>query len=232
MSSVQFSRREALCGVFAITFVAAANAVEPSALEFSRNVQPILSKHCFVCHGPDESSRQAGLRLDLRLAATAELESGAVAILPGQPEASELLRRVTAEDADTRMPPAAHGPTLSPSDVKTLADWIAAGAAYEDHWSFRRLHRVEPPAVEDEAWVRNSIDRFILARLESEGLTPSPETLLACRRRRRRSPSSRPIRRQTHMIVQSTDCWPRPTLVSAGDGIGLTWRTTPTATAT
>jgi hypothetical protein len=175
MSSVQFPRHAAFCSVVAVTFVAAASAVEPSSLEFSRDVQPILTKHCFVCHGPDEGSRHAGLRLDLRLAATAELESGAVAILPGQQEASELFRRIMAKDADMRMPPAEHGNALSLSDVKTLTDWIAAGAAYDDHWSFRRLRKVEPPAVKDEAWVRNPIDRFILARLESEGLTPSLE---------------------------------------------------------
>ena len=175
MASVHFLRRAAPCGVPILIFAAAACAVEPSAFEFSRDVQPILTKHCFVCHGPDEGSRKAGLRLDKRLAATAKLESGVVAILPGQPEASELFRRISADVADSRMPPEKHGPALSPRDVKTLRDWISAGALYDDHWSFRRLHKVEPPAVKNEGWVRNPIDRFILSRLESEMLTPSPE---------------------------------------------------------
>lgn len=172
MTSVHFLRVAVCWG--ALAFVSAAGAVEPSTLEFSRDVQPILAKKCFVCHGPDEGSREGGLRLDQRLAATAELESGSVAILPGHPEASELIRRITANDSN-RMPPAEHAPALAPRDVKTLKDWITSGAAYENHWSFRGLHKVEPPAVKNEGWVRNPIDRFILARLESERLAPSPE---------------------------------------------------------
>src|SRR5688500_9723791 len=120
MTFVQLPRRAAVFSVLAVSMVAAAKAVEPSAIDFSRDVQPILANHYFVCHGPTESSRQSGLRLDVRLTATTKLDSGAVAILPGQPEASEMLQRIAARDADRRMPPAEHGPALTPLDIQTL----------------------------------------------------------------------------------------------------------------
>lgn len=168
-------RRWALCCTLPLTLAAAAHGEEQPPVDFSRDVQPLLARHCFVCHGPDEGSREAGLRLDVRLAAIAELDSGSTAIVPGRPEASELIARVAAEDADLRMPPGEHGAILSPEQVNLLHRWIAAGAPYDNHWSFRPVTRLEPPAVKNEAWVRNPIDRFVLARLEREGLAPSPE---------------------------------------------------------
>ena len=145
------------------------------AVDFSRDVRPLLSQHCYACHGPDSGSREAGLRLDRADAALAELESGATAIVPGKPEASELIARITTNDADLRMPPAASGHTLSDEEIDVLRRWIVGGAKFDDHWSFRPVAQVEPPAVKNEAWIRNPIDRFILARLEKEKLATSPE---------------------------------------------------------
>ena len=153
----------------------AAYGGEQTPVDFSRDVQPLLARHCFACHGPDEGSREAGLRLDVRLAAIAELDSGSTAIVPGRPQESELLARVAADNANLRMPPGDHGAVLSPAEIELLDGWIAAGAPYDNHWSFRPVKRAEPPAVDNESWIRNPIDRFILARLEREGLAPSPE---------------------------------------------------------
>lgn len=153
----------------------AAVAQEPAAIDFSKDIQPLLSRHCFTCHGPDEGSREAGLRLDRADAALAELDSGVFAIVPGDPARSELLARITSDDPDLRMPPASSGTTLSDAEIARLKRWIAEGATFADHWSFRPLSDPEPPAVQHVEWVRNPIDRFVLAKLEQEGLTPSPE---------------------------------------------------------
>jgi hypothetical protein len=150
-------------------------ASDSPAVDFISQVQPILAKRCFVCHGPDESSREAGLRLDVRDAATSKLDSGGIAVSPHHPAESELLRRISSQDDADRMPPAESGPPLTTEQVETLRRWIAAGAPYNVHWSFRPVQQPEPPVVVGEDWVRNPIDRFILARLEREGLKPSPE---------------------------------------------------------
>ena len=150
-------------------------AVSAGEIDFSRDVRPLLSQHCFACHGPDADSREAGLRLDRADAALAELKSGTTAIVPGKPDASELIARITTDDADLRMPPAASGHTLGDDEIDVLRRWIAGGAKFDDHWSFRPVAQVEPPAVKNEAWVRNPIDRFVLARLEKEKLAASPE---------------------------------------------------------
>ncbi|MBA4016101.1 MAG: hypothetical protein C0483_02825 [Pirellula sp.] len=159
----------------AVAIAADADEQQTAEVDFSRDVRPLLSQHCFACHGPDAGSREAGLRLDRADAALAELESGATAIVPGKPEASELIARITTDDADLRMPPATSGHTLSDEEIDVLRRWIAGGAKFDDHWSFRPVAKVEPPAVKNEAWVRNPIDRFILARLEKEKLATSPE---------------------------------------------------------
>lgn len=142
---------------------------------FTRDVRPILSEHCFKCHGPDDVARQAKLRLDLREAALAKTESGSTPIVPGRPEASEVLRRILSHDADEVMPPPSANKALSEEKKRILRDWIAAGAKYEAHWSFLPPRQALPPAVRDAAWPRSPIDRFILARLEAAGLKPAAE---------------------------------------------------------
>ena len=143
--------------------------------DFTRDVRPILSEHCLKCHGPDDAARQANLRFDLREAATKKSDSGAIAIVPGKPEVSELVRRIASHDADEMMPPPTANKPLSEAKRQILRRWIAAGAAYKPHWAFVPPRQSQPPAVRQTDWPRNPIDRFILARLESAGLKPSPE---------------------------------------------------------
>jgi hypothetical protein len=146
-------------------------------VSFDRDVRPILSNHCFKCHGPDV--HEADLRLDLPAAVGIELPSGAKAIVPGDPEASELVQRIASTDPDARMPPPDEAPPLAPHQIDVLSRWIAEGAAYERHWAYRPPARPEPPAVRNEAWPRAAIDRFVLARLEAAGLEPAPEATRA-----------------------------------------------------
>jgi mono/diheme cytochrome c family protein len=149
-------------------------AAPPAAVDFNRDVKPILTKNCFACHGPDDGQRKAKLRLDRREEALKERKVGA-AIVPNKPGDSLLVERITAEDESERMPPKETGNTLTPEQITTLKRWIEQGAPYAEHWAFVKSQRPELPLVRDERWDRNPIDRFILARLEKEGLKPSPE---------------------------------------------------------
>ena len=144
-------------------------------VQFNRDIRPLLSDRCFYCHGPDEKNRQAGLRLDTFEGATKD-RGGYQAIVPGKPDESELIKRVTAHDASEVMPPPrAKKPAITPQEAELLRRWIAQGAKYEGHWAFQPLSQVAPPRVKNQKWVRNEIDQFILARLERDGITPSPE---------------------------------------------------------
>ncbi|HUQ72101.1 MAG TPA: PSD1 and planctomycete cytochrome C domain-containing protein [Planctomycetaceae bacterium] len=140
-------------------------------IDFVREVLPIFQEKCHKCHGGVR--RQGGLSLLTREDALAALPSGLRAIAPGQPGESELLRRVTATEVSERMPPGEG--RLDLLDIAVLRRWIAEGAPWEPHWSFRPVHRPVPPPVEQSAWVRNPIDQFVLGRLESAALSPSPE---------------------------------------------------------
>lgn len=133
---------------------------------FNRDVRPILSEHCFECHGPDAATREADLRLDLESSAMAVIE-------PGDVEASELLRRILSDDPDEQMPPPEFKKRLSGQQKQTLADWIEQGASFQDHWAFTPPQDRSPPQLEDDDWSTNSIDRFVLARLRQQGLHPS-----------------------------------------------------------
>jgi hypothetical protein len=142
----------------------------PPALDFNRDIRPILSENCFYCHGQDSNKRQADLRLDVRDAAI----EGA-AIVPGDAAASPLIERIHSDDPDTRMPPPDSNRRLTVEQKRLLERWIQQGADYQVHWAFVPPRQVPEPTVQNESWVRNSIDRFVLARLEAEGLVPSPE---------------------------------------------------------
>ncbi len=146
---------------------------DEKAVSFMRDVRPILTKHCFACHGPDEKHREANLRLDQAESALAARE-GRRPVVPGKPESSEVIRRVTSADASVRMPPADAGQPLAAEQIDVLRRWIAEGARWERHWSFEKLARPTPPTVRAAAWPRSDLDRFVLARLEKEGLAPSP----------------------------------------------------------
>ncbi len=145
-------------------------------LSFNRDVRPILSDHCYECHGPDEAVRQAGLRLDNGESAHGALPSGRRALVPGDLDRSQLFQRVAAVDALDRMPPPHADSTLSDGEIEVLGRFILQGAEFEDHWAYRVPVRPEPPAVADADWARGDLDRFVLARLEQEGLAPSAET--------------------------------------------------------
>jgi hypothetical protein len=155
--------------VLSITLLAAGPvAAEP--LRFNQDIRPILNEHCFSCHGADSAGRKGDLRLDQRDAA---VESGAIA--PGDPDSSVMLDRIFSDDPEEVMPPPAMKKPLSDAQKKLLDRWIKEGAEYQPHWSFIPPQRPQPPAVKHEAWIRNPIDRFVLARLEQEGLAPAPE---------------------------------------------------------
>jgi hypothetical protein len=143
-------------------------AEEP--LEYNRDIRPILADNCFACHGPDSAARQADLRLDRREAA---IEAGA--ITANSPDESELIARILSDDPDLVMPPVETKKALTDAQKEILTDWITSGAAYQPHWSFILPQKSQPPDVKQAAWAKNSIDRFMLAKLEANGLSPAPE---------------------------------------------------------
>jgi hypothetical protein len=161
----------------AVSAIETARAAPPprAAVDYDREIRPILAKNCFACHGQDETHRAKGLRLDRRDAAVAELPDGAIAIVPGDPEGSDLILRVTEEDESLRMPQRKSGPRLNTADIDLLKRWIAEGASYAEHWAFVPPASRPLPAVKDRSWPRNGIDYWILDRLEREGLAPAPE---------------------------------------------------------
>jgi len=150
--------------------VAAHPGVTP---DFNHDVRPILSENCYKCHGPDEGARKSGLRFDVRAEPLKQSKSGKIPIVPGSPEKSELVARVTSSDLEKHMPPPQSGKKMTPAQVEVLRKWIAAGAPYALHWAYVKPSRPALPAVKNQGWPRNPIDRFILARLEREGLNPS-----------------------------------------------------------
>src|SRR5688500_10117159 len=161
----------------AVVFLCAAS-LRAQEINFARDIQPILSDKCYHCHGPDANARKADLRLDVldpKLGPFAERD-GYHIVKPGSLDDSVLVMRITSDDADTRMPPPASNRTLSEKQKELLTKWIEQGAKWGKHWSFEAPVR---PAVlrarNSGAWPRNDIDRFILARLEKEGLAPSEE---------------------------------------------------------
>ncbi|HXB68408.1 MAG TPA: DUF1553 domain-containing protein [Candidatus Acidoferrales bacterium] len=143
-------------------------------VEFNRDIRPILSDKCLSCHGIDATAKKIPLRLDSEAAAKADL-GGRRAIVEGDPVASQMVKRITAESKAVRMPPVYSGLKLTDGEIETLRTWIAQGARWQKHWAFIPPVRPELPAVKTQGWVRNPIDAFVLARLEREGLTPSPE---------------------------------------------------------
>ena len=144
------------------------------AIEFNRDIRPILSDKCLACHGADAKNKGIPLRLDIEENAKADL-GGRRAIVPGSPETSEIIKRINTESKGRRMPPLASGHTLSGAERETLAAWIANGAPWQKHWSFIAPTVPELPKVRLASWSRNPIDAFILERLDRESMQPSPE---------------------------------------------------------
>ncbi|MDB5172720.1 MAG: Protein of unknown function (DUF1553)/Protein of unknown function (DUF1549)/Planctomycete, partial [Phycisphaerales bacterium] len=152
-------------------------------IEFNRDVRPILSNSCFTCHGPDSAQRKAKLRLDMPEDALTPHKDG-TPLVPGDLSKSEIIARITSTNPDEMMPPPKSDRKVSPAQIEVLKKWVQQGAKYQKHWSFLPPVRAALPEVKNAAWCRNGIDRFILARLEAEGLTPAPEAdkVTLCRR--------------------------------------------------
>jgi hypothetical protein len=174
----------AVAALLVLAPVAGAGGAAAEPVRYGRDVLPILSAKCFACHGPDEEGRQADLRLDLEADAKADRDSGRV-IVPGNPDASELLIRVTSSDADVVMPPGDSHKPLTAEQIEVLRRWIAEGAAWGRHWSFEPVVRPRvPPAAADGPPPASPIDAFVAARLAEEGLAirePAPPHTLARR---------------------------------------------------
>ena len=159
------------------------------AVDFNREIRPILSDNCFSCHGPDEKHRKSELRLDTQEGAFGQGESGAVAIKPGDLKGSEVWARITSADKDDVMPPPKSHKKLTGEQIAVLKRWIESGAKWEGHWAFTELKKPDPalavaPGAEQAGWGDSPIDRFVFARLLREGLAPSPpaDAATLCRR--------------------------------------------------
>lgn len=165
--------------IILLSVAASCQAAEP---DFSRDILPLLSDRCFKCHGPDEANRQSGLRLDEQDAALAELDSGARAVVPGKSAESELVVRITSQDADLKMPPEDSGKSLNAEEKALLKRWIDSGAEWSEHWAWVPPVQPTPPQPVADWTTNNAIDQFIHSALQRAGLSPEPratkETLI------------------------------------------------------
>ncbi len=154
------------------------NSNKATAISYNFHIRPILSDKCFVCHGPDGGKREAGLRLDIADSAYAPLKEtkNAFAIVPGDPSASEIIKRISSTDPAYQMPtPASHLGRLSDEEIALISQWIKEGAAYESHWAFIPPVKSALPHIEKNNWVKNEIDHFIVAKLQEQHLSPNDE---------------------------------------------------------
>ena len=227
-------------GLLLVACVARAGAGD---VEFRRDIRPILSDKCFRCHGPDPGERQTTLRLDRKASALAVLESGGRAIVPGDLAASELWQRITSDDSDFQMPPPEASKPLTAEEREQIRRWIEQGANWSEHWSFVAPVRPALPAVRQRDWVRNPIDRFVLARLEQADRIAGPRGVArslgsSCHARpdrfaadadRGRRLSGRHAARCLRAVGRSA-ARIRRVMVSIGRGTGWTSRVTATRT--
>ena len=146
-------------------------------LDFNKHIRPILSNKCFACHGPDENHLEGGLRLDDGRKATTPLDSGETAIVPGDPDHSEMIARITHADEDLRMPPSSFAKRLTDQEVETLKQWIRQGAPYARHWAYVKPQQTTVPNAppDYQSWVKNPVDNFVLRRMLDNDLQPSAE---------------------------------------------------------
>src|SRR5579863_140682 len=173
------------CTLFAFATLAAAASAGRTAqaappVDFQREIQPIFAEHCAECHGVDEAKRKSGLRIDQRESALKGGESGTPAIVPGQPDKSELVARITSTDAEEVMPPPRHNKPLSAKQIAALQQWVREGAKYESHWAFAAPQKAKLPDV----GTAQPVDAFVTARLKEKNLSLSPSAPVAalCRR--------------------------------------------------
>jgi len=161
-----------LTATFLFLSASALAASDPAAIDFNREIRPILSASCYQCHGPDHNKRKADLRLDTRDGLFREVEGTAV-VAPGKPESSELLSRIASDDDELRMPPPKSAARLAPAQIKLIENWIRQGAPWKGHWSYVPPSRVVAPAEARGRAAANPIDEFIDSRLDAEGLAPA-----------------------------------------------------------
>ena len=162
--------------LYGVIDLAKAKKEKESLISYNRDIRPVLSDKCFSCHGPDVSKVKAGLRLDLPASAFAELEKnkGHFAIVPGNPDKSELIKRVSSNDPGIMMPmPESHLARLTTEEIKLFSKWIEQGAKYEKHWAFVAPIKEALPEVDNSKWVKNEIDPFILEKMEAKGFDPN-----------------------------------------------------------
>ena len=171
-SLMWFSRGIALLFLLSVSVCARTAASQERAPDYDSDILPILANQCFECHGPDEDTRQADLRLDTRSGVFSKVDDNAV-VQPGDPSASELFRRITSRD-DDRMPPADTHKRLTDTQIKAIESWIENGASWKQHWSLVPPDRSRVPAI-DAPGATNAIDLFVRNRLRQHGLRPSPE---------------------------------------------------------
>ena len=143
---------------------------DEQAIEFNRDIRPILAAKCFACHGRDEENRESELRMDVRQDA---IDYGAIE--PYSPDESEFIRRILSDDPDEIMPPPDANDALTEEQKNLFIQWVEQGAPYAEHWAFVSPTKPALPKVKHIDWPRNEIDHFVLARLEDEGLEPSPQ---------------------------------------------------------
>ncbi len=158
------------CFVAIWSLMAASTFAQAEPVDFGRDIQPILAKRCYACHGPDTA--EAGLRLNVRESAFAQHESGAVTVVPKQASHSELIKRITSTDDSDRMPP--EGKPLTPTQIDLIRRWIDEGADWQEHWAFQKPKHAAVPTVADRAWAAHPVDAFIRAKLDHARLTPAP----------------------------------------------------------
>ena len=170
---MRFNPVPLLVAALAVASCHCAFADDPKSADliFASEIHPMLAEKCFACHGPDV--QEADLRLDTREGALRGLDSQLHAIVPGDVNASELIRRVTTDDSDERMPP--EGDPLSAQQIGSLKKWIAGSAPYPTHWAYADLSPGSLPLVKNESWIASPIDRYVLSKLEAHGITPSPQ---------------------------------------------------------
>jgi hypothetical protein len=163
------------CGLLSLRAAQPAKSPPAGPIQFNRDIRPILSDNCFTCHGPDPAQRKKGLRLDTREGLFEARNDRDPVVVPGKVKDSEVYARITAADEADRMPPAKSHKKLTDAQKDLIRRWIEQGAPWEPHWSLAAPKRSALPAVKDTGWIRNPVDRFVLARLEENGLKPASE---------------------------------------------------------
>jgi hypothetical protein len=164
-----------LCCLIVAIMASIAQGALPEKVQFNRDIRPILSDNCYLCHGPDKDQRKADLRLDTKEGLFSTIEDHRM-LVPGHPEKSEIFLRMTVADETERMPQKKSNKKLTSSQIALVRKWIEQGAVWEGHWAFIKPIRPTPVKVTGEGLIRNDIDRFILAMLKEQGLRPSPQS--------------------------------------------------------